>query len=61
MAKKGEQRIILALICQVCKNQNYITHKNKLNDPDKLVLKKYCKYCRKVTDHKETEKLGKNK
>lgn len=57
MAKKGEQRIKIALICQVCKNQNYITTKNKLNRPEKLVLQKYCKHCRKVTQHKETEKL----
>ena len=57
MPKKGEHRIKIALICQVCKNKNYITAKNKLNTPEKLVLKKYCKHCRKVTDHKETEKL----
>ena len=57
MPKKGEHRVKIALICQVCKNQNYLTTKNKLNTPDKLVLKKFCKHCRKVADHKETEKL----
>lgn len=57
MAKKSEQRIKIALICPVCKSQNYLTTKNKLNRPEKLVLKKYCKHCRKVTEHKETEKL----
>ncbi len=56
MAKK-EQRVLLALICQVCKNQNYLTSKNKMENKEKLVLKKYCKHCRKVTEHKETEKL----
>ncbi len=56
MAKK-EQRIIIAMICQVCKSQNYITKKNKLNSKEKIVLKKYCKHCKKHTDHKETEKL----
>ncbi len=56
MAKKG-QRILIALKCTVCKTQNYITEKNKLNSKEKLVLKKFCRQCRKVTDHKETEKL----
>ncbi|OGG14240.1 50S ribosomal protein L33 [Candidatus Gottesmanbacteria bacterium RIFCSPHIGHO2_01_FULL_39_10] len=56
MAKK-EQRVLLALICQVCKNQNYLTSKNKLENKEKLLLKKFCKHCRKVTEHKETEKL----
>jgi large subunit ribosomal protein L33 len=55
MAKEG--RPILALVCSVCKSQNYITSRNKTNTPDKLVLKKYCKKCRKVTEHKESSKL----
>jgi len=57
MAKKGQQRIKIALVCQECKNQNYLTTKNKVNRPEKLVLKKYCRHCRKSTEHKETEKL----
>ncbi|MEK7166616.1 MAG: 50S ribosomal protein L33 [Patescibacteria group bacterium] len=56
MAKKGH-RVLIAFKCTVCKSQNYITQKNKLNTVDKLVLKKFCNKCRKVTDHKETEKL----
>ncbi len=56
MAKKG-QRQILALVCSVCKSQNYITEKNKTNTPDKLVLKKYCSVCKKKTEHKEKSKL----
>ena len=56
MAKK-EKRVLIALICQVCKSQNYITNKNKMEQKEKLVLKKYCKTCRKHTEHKETEKL----
>jgi len=54
---KGEQRAMLGLICSVCKNRNYITTRNKINTPDKLLLKKFCNYCRKVTEHKENEKL----
>ncbi|MDO8551857.1 MAG: 50S ribosomal protein L33 [bacterium] len=56
MAKKGARQA-LALVCTVCKNQNYITEKNKTNTPEKLELKKYCKFCRKVTSHKERNKL----
>ncbi|MBI4089442.1 MAG: 50S ribosomal protein L33 [Candidatus Levybacteria bacterium] len=57
MANKGEQRVKIALICTVCKNRNYITTRNKVNTPEKLKLKKYCNYCRKAVEHKETEKL----
>ena len=56
MAKKG-QRFQFALVCTVCKSQNYITEKNKLNDKDKLKFNKYCKRCKKVTEHKEIDKL----
>lgn len=57
MAKKGDHRATLGLVCSVCKNRNYLTERNKLNTPDKLVLKKFCRHCRKRTDHKETDKL----
>lgn len=56
MAKK-EQRILVALICTVCKSQNYLTERSKLNTPEKLKLVKYCKKCLKHTEHKETNKL----
>ena len=56
MAKK-DQRELLALACTVCKNQNYITKRNKINTPEKLTLSKYCRHCRKHTLHKETNKL----
>ncbi|MCL5114038.1 MAG: 50S ribosomal protein L33 [Patescibacteria group bacterium] len=57
MAKKGEHRITLGLVCTVCKNRNYVTNRNKLNTPEKLKLLKYCRYCRKKTEHKETDRL----
>jgi large subunit ribosomal protein L33 len=31
-----------------------VTIKNKKNDPDRITLKKFCKHCRKHTDHKES-------
>lgn len=57
MAKKGEHRIKIGLVCSVCKNRNYVTEKNKMETPEKLTLNKYCGFCKKVTPHKETEKL----
>lgn len=51
------QRSMLALVCSVCKSQNYMTEKNKTNTPDKLVIKKYCFKCRKHTEHKESTKF----
>jgi len=60
MAKKGAREIV-ALICSVCKNQNYITERNKVNmdtkGKGKLQVKKYCKACKKVQLHKESSKL----
>lgn len=62
MASKGEQRVNIAFVCTVCKAQNYITEKNKINEQGtKLAFNKYCKHCKKTTPHKETDKLGKNK
>lgn len=51
------QRAMLGLACPVCKQLNYIITKNKTNVPDKLTLKKFCKWCRKATEHKETTKF----
>lgn len=56
MAKK-DQRLLLALICTACKRQNYVTDRNKLNTPEKLILNKYCPNCKKHTEHKESGKL----
>src|SRR3954469_6118844 len=44
----------ITLACQECKNRNYITRKNRRNDPDRLELKKYCPKDRKHTVHRET-------
>jgi len=48
-------REIITLACPDCKRRNYSTNKNKTNDPDRLELKKYCKWCRKHTLHKEVK------
>jgi len=58
MAKKSKgTRFILGLQCTVCKSVNYISERNKLNTPEKLNLKKFCRKCRKIQVHKEREKL----
>lgn len=43
----------ITLVCPECKHENYVTVKNKKEHPDKLELNKYCKWCNKVTAHKE--------
>ena len=48
-------RAIISLECGVCKNRNYSTTKNKRTMTDKLAMSKFCKKCRKHTEHKETK------
>ncbi|MDU2065453.1 MAG: 50S ribosomal protein L33 [Sporomusaceae bacterium] len=48
-------RNAVTLACTECKQRNYQTNKNKKNDPDRLELNKYCKFCKKQTLHKETK------
>ena len=48
-------RVKITLACSECKQRNYDTKKNKKNDPDRLEAKKYCRFCRKHTLHKETK------
>ncbi|MEK9134848.1 MAG: 50S ribosomal protein L33 [Patescibacteria group bacterium] len=46
----------IKLICEACKRINYYTHKSKKAGEKKLELKKYCKWCKKHTLHKEGKK-----
>jgi large subunit ribosomal protein L33 len=48
-------RDIITLACTQCKQRNYTTTKNKKNTPQKLEFKKYCRFCRVHTPHKETK------
>ena len=45
----------ITLACTECKQRNYNTMKNKKNDPDRLEMNKYCRFCKKHTVHKETK------
>ena len=35
----------ITLACQECKHRNYITKKNRRNDPDRLAMNKFCPNC----------------
>ncbi|MDX8390080.1 MAG: 50S ribosomal protein L33 [Mariprofundaceae bacterium] len=48
-------RELLSLACGDCKRRNYTTDKNKRTSTEKLVLRKYCKFCHKHTEHKESK------
>ena len=51
---KSDKRPKITLACEECKRRNYATVKNKTNDRDRIELKKYCRWCRRHTPHKET-------
>ncbi len=53
MAKKGEIVLNVGLACSECSRRNYHTKRNKNNTREKLALRKYCKWCRQHTVHKE--------
>jgi len=44
----------ITLACNECKRRNYISTKNKRLHPDRVEFKKYCRFCRKHTPHRET-------
>jgi large subunit ribosomal protein L33 len=53
--KKGN-RIIIKLACAELDCQHfYVTTKNKKNNPDRLVLRKYCPGCNVHAPFKETK------
>lgn len=55
-AKSKFTENLIKLQCTVCKRVNYFTRKNKKKVERKIELKKFCKWCRKHTPHKETKK-----
>ena len=48
-------RVRVTLACTECKQRNYTSMKNKKNDPDRIELNKYCRFCNKQTINKETK------
>ena len=51
---KNDKRVKVTLACEECKRRNYITMKNKVNDRERIEMKKYCRWDRRHTVHKET-------
>ena len=50
------KKAFVKLQCTVCKKTNYFAKKSKTLVDKKLELKKFCRWCRKHTVHKETKK-----
>ena len=44
----------MTLECQECKRRNYQSQKSKRNNPDRIDLRKYCRWCGSHTLHRET-------
>ncbi|MSS71012.1 MAG: 50S ribosomal protein L33 [Candidatus Latescibacteria bacterium] len=42
------------LACGTCSRRNYSTNKNRRLHPDRIQQKRYCRFCRKHTSHRET-------
>ena len=54
VAKATDVRPKITLACTECKERNYITRKNRRNDPDRIELKKFCPRDGRHTVHRET-------
>ena len=53
--EEATMRTRITLACTECKRRNYNTTKDKKAHPDRMEIKKYCRFCRKHTIHKETK------
>ena len=42
-------------VCEECLSRNYTVKRNKLNTPERMIIKKFCPKCNKHTIHKETK------
>ena len=51
----NDVRVKVTLVCTECKQRNYDTNKNKKKDQDRIERKKYFRFCRKHTAHKESK------
>ena len=53
-SKSTDVRPKITMACVDCKDRNYITKKNRRNNPDRLAMNKFCPKCGKHTEHRET-------
>jgi len=49
-----DKRVQVTLECTECKRRNYITSKNRVEQRERIELKKYCRFDKSHTLHKET-------
>nr|AXP24398.1 50S ribosomal protein L33 [Tiquilia plicata] len=66
MAKRKDVRVTVILECTSCVRNDdnkisrgisrYITQKNRQNTPNRLELRKFCRYCYKHSIHGEIKK-----
>ncbi|MBL7053893.1 50S ribosomal protein L33 [Patescibacteria group bacterium] len=49
------QENLIKFECSECKRINYFSRKNKKLIKERLELRKYCKWCKHHTKHKETK------
>ena len=48
-------RVKITLESKECKQRNYDMMKDKKTHPERMETKKYCKFCKAHTMHKETK------
>ena len=48
-------RDLITFQCSQCKRRNYVSTKNRKKTTEKLEFKKFCRWCRAHTPHKETK------
>lgn len=53
--EEEQMRTKITLACTECKQRNYNTTKDKKTHPDRMETKKYCRFCKTHTMHKETK------
>ncbi len=53
-SKSSDVRPKITLACTECKERNYITKKNRRNNPDRFDINKYCPRCKTHRLHRET-------
>jgi len=53
-SKSADVRPKITMACVDCQERNYITKKNRRNDPDRMEMKQFCPRCKASTLHRET-------
>jgi large subunit ribosomal protein L33 len=51
---KSDNRPKITMACTECRHRNYTTEKSRVNDRDRIELRKYCRWCSSHTLHRET-------